>query len=526
MYEFNKLRNLEYLRDNGFNVPWFDSFNIDNNIIDNIISCIDFTKHNYIIRACYRYEDSSKKSFAGIFPSFVVKDDSDLKSSIKRIKQIITEELPYNDYILKNTKNIDISDFKIIIQEHIKTKKHITVFTSFYSDELVRVEIFDSESQYNFFAEKNENFFDFIIQDNFSIELLQIINEIEQIYLKAQNIELILDHKNSLHIVQSRDITINKEYLLLKRINYHEINILKKNLDLVKTMIYNIFNINANDREDFIFLDFFLLVSPDFLQKIKEMVSYEKNESYIISVTEKMISMYAKKLKNFNVNKIEQMYFFKEFINHFICNISEFKILLFKNKYKMCDKELLNILRPENALIKKDHDESKIKKAKKIESNNKIYPEIVFIENMIYYSTLLDFYNLDYVKFYDSYIKKKVIRNHIYDLDESIYEPIFINFTSNISGKVIKIKKEEPELLQIDDNSIIVIDDLTPQLTKIILNAKALIVKSRNIISHASIIAQEYEIPVILGFDVNKIQDGNYISIDFKKENVLINDNK
>ncbi len=121
-----KRKNLEILRDNGFNVPKFDVVEWDNK--DKRIDTSKY-KGKYAIRSSSYIEDGEFNSFAGQFdtylnvsPKNITKKVSDCFNSINN-KSVL-------DYLKKQKINVNEIKMDVIIQEMVNAKYSGIIFTS------------------------------------------------------------------------------------------------------------------------------------------------------------------------------------------------------------------------------------------------------------------------------------------------------------------------------------------------------------------------------------------------------------
>ena len=121
-----KEENLKILKENGFNVPFF-------NIIkwEDRNKKINTSKYHglYAVRSSCNLEDGDISSFAGQFDTYLNVDSKDIESKVKECFNSINNK-NVKEYI--TNKNIDISDVKmnVIIQKMVNSKNSGILFTS------------------------------------------------------------------------------------------------------------------------------------------------------------------------------------------------------------------------------------------------------------------------------------------------------------------------------------------------------------------------------------------------------------
>ncbi len=121
-----KRKNLEILRENGFNVPKFDVVEWNNK--DNKIDTSKY-KGKYAIRSSSYLEDGELNSFAGQFDTYLNVSPNNINKKVQDCFNSINNKSVL-DYLKK--KKIKVNDLKmdVIIQEMINAKYSGVIFTS------------------------------------------------------------------------------------------------------------------------------------------------------------------------------------------------------------------------------------------------------------------------------------------------------------------------------------------------------------------------------------------------------------
>lgn len=121
-----KRKNLEILRDNGFNIPRFDVVEWKNK--DKLIDISKY-KGKYAIRSSSYLEDGLLNSFAGQFDTYLNVSPRNINKKVKECFQSINNK-NIKDYLKK--KKIKVNDLKmdVIIQEMVNAKYSGIIFTS------------------------------------------------------------------------------------------------------------------------------------------------------------------------------------------------------------------------------------------------------------------------------------------------------------------------------------------------------------------------------------------------------------
>ena len=121
-----KLKNLEILRDNNFNVPNFEVVTWENREKE-----IDISNFNgkYAIRSSSNLEDGKNDSFAGQFDTFLNVKPKDINKKVKECFKSLNKS-NVKEYLKKKkiqTKNLKMD---VIIQEMIDSEYSGVIFTS------------------------------------------------------------------------------------------------------------------------------------------------------------------------------------------------------------------------------------------------------------------------------------------------------------------------------------------------------------------------------------------------------------
>ena len=110
----SKAKNLQILKDAGFNVPNFEvikSEDIQNNSYE-----ISLKANKYAVRSAANIEDGSDNSFAGQFATYLNVTEKDLKTKIKSCANAIANSKSYSENKHIDTKNLKVD---VIVQEMV-----------------------------------------------------------------------------------------------------------------------------------------------------------------------------------------------------------------------------------------------------------------------------------------------------------------------------------------------------------------------------------------------------------------------
>ena len=121
----SKAKNLQILKDAGFNVPNFEvarSEDIQNNSYG-----ISLKANKYAVRSAANIEDGSDNSFAGQFATYLNVAEKDLKAKIKSCANAIANSKSYSE-----NKHIDTQNLKVdvIVQEMVNADFAGVIFTA------------------------------------------------------------------------------------------------------------------------------------------------------------------------------------------------------------------------------------------------------------------------------------------------------------------------------------------------------------------------------------------------------------
>lgn len=209
----SKAKNLRKL--STFNVPKFEELDFtfldsatDEEINEKISNIHSNLKANlYAVRSSANVEDSSSKSYAGIFDSYIEVKPEKLTEKVLSVFQ----KIEHSD-LYKENKTIEMS---VIVQVYIPAKYSGVTFTNMDGQLLISVhdgkcddlvsgkvsgkEIIIDRETFCFFRKPE---FDL----NYSF-LIRTFLRIERLFGTPQDIEWIIDSNEKLWIVQSRNIT-------------------------------------------------------------------------------------------------------------------------------------------------------------------------------------------------------------------------------------------------------------------------------------------------------------------------------
>ena len=212
-----KEENLKILKENGFNVPFF-------NIIkwEDRNKKINTSKYHglYAVRSSCNLEDGDISSFAGQFDTYLNVRVKDIEKRVKDCFNSLNSE-SINSYLKEN--NIDKSSLKmdVIIQEMVDSKLSGVIFTSNPQGLLNEVVITvgkgvasvvsDNKDSTSYYYNTTDNIYYYEgnkdLLDKSTIEkLIDIQNRIKSIFGEFLDIEFAID-KDDIYILQTRKIT-------------------------------------------------------------------------------------------------------------------------------------------------------------------------------------------------------------------------------------------------------------------------------------------------------------------------------
>jgi len=212
-----KEENLKILKENGFNVPFF-------NIIkwEDRNKKINTSKYHglYAVRSSCNLEDGDISSFAGQFDTYLNVRVKDIEKRVKDCFNSLNSE-SINSYLKEN--NIDKSSLKmnVIIQEMVDSKLSGVIFTSNPQGLLNEVVITvgkgvasvvsDNKDSTSYYYNTTDNIYYYEgkkdLLDKETIEkLIDLQNRIKSIFGEFLDIEFAID-KKGIYILQTRKIT-------------------------------------------------------------------------------------------------------------------------------------------------------------------------------------------------------------------------------------------------------------------------------------------------------------------------------
>ncbi|MCF7861562.1 hypothetical protein K9M79_04930 [Candidatus Woesearchaeota archaeon] len=512
-----------------------------------------FKDQKLIVRSSYSNEDSEDASFAGIFMSIKNVSKSDLYDAIKKVWASLFSNTSLM-YHKKKGVSLDKKGMSIIIQEMVPTKYLYTIFSKYKSPQIMLIEKQDEFFETKkYFLDRN-NIHDLLPDTPFHRKLITMVNKIESIFESPQNIELVVDHKHQIFVVQSRPITlkIRKNLIIYDKLNYDEVKEFYQYKDQIIKIVERIFNITI-EAEDYCICGDIFLYSQDLVDKIKSAIDKIPKQKLGI-ITKYARDLFVKSIKRYmkepsltnELKKINKCLLLKEISNHILCGILSYLISKFVSKYDLNMEEFYEYFSPKDILFEKMCDDvdayftnnlkldvfninqTKISKEhwKQLTNNTKLkyqkkHPEkrgfsedLALIENIYLHNSCIDYNNLIFHQFIKKkgYIqKKKTKRKSIYQKRSN--SPIYLNCEHMIRGITKRISHAK-EIHNLDQDRILLVKDLLPQYIGAILSCKAILVERKSFLSHAAIIAQEFKIPCVMGVDIDKYSDNQMIKIE------------
>ena len=213
-----KRKNLEILRDNGFNVPKFDVIEWTNKDKE-----IDITKYNkkYAIRSSSYLEDGETDSFAGQFDTYLNVSPRKINEKVKACFNSINNQ-NVKDYLKrKKIKNKDLK-MDVIIQEMVDAKYSGVIFTcnpqgllnesvivvgKGLGNNIVEDKILTTTYYYN--TTDNLYYYDGVfnyLNKNQIERLIEVSEQIKEVLGEYLDIEFAIKD-NEIYILQARPIT-------------------------------------------------------------------------------------------------------------------------------------------------------------------------------------------------------------------------------------------------------------------------------------------------------------------------------
>ena len=225
-----KCKNLQILKEKGFNVPDFDIIKWDDR---NIKINTDKYKGKYAIRSSSYLEDGEEDSFAGQFDTYLNVSPNRINDKVKKCFNSINNK-NVKDYLKSKKIKTDNLKMNVIIQEMVDSKYSGVLFTSNpkgllnesvivvgkgLGNNIVEDKILTTTYYYN--TTDNIYYYDGLLDLLKKEEIEELINlskRIKEIFGEYLDIEFAIEN-NKIYILQVRPITtINNEKTILLRI--------------------------------------------------------------------------------------------------------------------------------------------------------------------------------------------------------------------------------------------------------------------------------------------------------------------
>lgn len=497
----------------------------------------------YIIRSSYKYEDSKKFSFAGIFESTIASTIEEIPSKILSVYSSMFSEkfLAYysNNF---NSKKAPLC-MNIIIQEYIEPLKSGVVFTYKNKDTFY---IEETNQQNKSVEEGNTTPLQIIINNGIIYHitpdhihnmdtnpeeyyhlynLYENIKKIPEYCNRALDIEYILDKDKNLKIVQYRPVTkeikLNNFYVYLFTIKNEE----KKDLIKIEKFIkdgFKIFFDKKIQKPIFKGSDVYIKFNDYSNLVNEEIVKIENIGNYHI----KLSLFYLEFLRNsiYPLKIISSDYFYSLLTYTIILiqindKIDEYfgKLLFFKLKVKEKEIKAKSYYAFQ---IKRKHITPHF-----INFKDEKIKNIKIKENIILMHDFFDYYTIKIKEAFAKHLKSKIEIEFYPAPFETSYNKNKINIKKPciIEGKVfsrhnlpcqgISLKGELINNKNIQKNSILIMETFSPSYVPYLFKSKAIITKEGGYLSHAAIVAREFKKPAIGNVDIDLIENNEKIKI-------------
>lgn len=214
-----KAKNLNILKENGMNVPYFVIVNNANEID------LDVFKDNikYAIRSSFSQEDNQNSSYAGQFDTVLNVEKKDIVENVLKVK---------NSYKNKNVKDYErinhldnSNENNVIIQEMVQSKLSGVLFTAnpigivnemvlivgyglgnnIVEDKVSTSSYFYNIDDDNLYYEQQKN--TPTLSNDILNKLFDLGKRIEKLFDKKMDIEFAIDNNDTIFILQARPIT-------------------------------------------------------------------------------------------------------------------------------------------------------------------------------------------------------------------------------------------------------------------------------------------------------------------------------
>ena len=217
-----KAKNLQILKENGFNVPSFIVVEHEFDLTP-IQMFILGNKTKFAVRSSFEIEDGIDASFAGQFKTLLNVDKKDLKEAVRNVKDSLLED-NVREYCESNNINMYTQCNKVIIQEMIDSDCSGVVFTAnpmgclnetvivvgeglgcnIVEDKVNTTSYFYNQDDkvYRCVSQEKKN----ILSENILQELINISDKIKKIFGKDMDIEFAIKD-GIVYILQARPIT-------------------------------------------------------------------------------------------------------------------------------------------------------------------------------------------------------------------------------------------------------------------------------------------------------------------------------
>jgi len=511
----------------------------------------------YIIRSSYKYEDSKKYSFAGIFNSCVVEEINKIPGKIIEVYSSLFQEkfLNYYYHSLKKEK-IPIA-MNIIIQEYIEPLHSGVIFTyknenKFYVEEspLKGKSVEEGNISPNKIIVANDVIYfvsykytrnldlDTDIEYGWLYLLLNKIKIMPAYKLYDLDIEYLISKNKEIYIVQYRPVTKN---IKIDNLYVYFFTIKKENLkdeyiktikDEIRKSILSFFNIKISFpfiMEGNVFLKF-----KDYFKIVEKNIdTINKRNNFHLTLYYNYLRVFFN-LKNILQNsELNLNNYFNKLLSFQTTTFSLLQIndkidgyygrrLFFHFKVKESD------IRPQSYFIKKIKNE---KCLPILIPNTNIKDKLIKIkENVILMHDIFDYYyykltslltknikNKDYLlEFYPTPVNNFNQKEYVYGENKKnglLYGKVFSNYKLPCEGIV---KKDFLINSNITKKHILAVETFSPSYVPFFLKAKAIITKEGGLLSHSSIVARELKKPAIGEVEIEKI--ANYQKVKILKD--------